>query len=140
MDPIHLSRVAEKLLDALDPDGDFEPTDPGDRADLTLGSRDARTGLTSIKGAWTTSPAPRSSPPATRTPSPAPRSTASKTTEAPAPASPRPWAPCSTSTWPPAPDRLGPATLDATAVTIGAAPARRLLCDCDVIPAVLGSS
>jgi hypothetical protein len=36
--------------------------------------------------------------------------------------------------------RLGPATLDATAVTIGAALARRLLCDCDVIPAVLGSS
>ena len=50
MDPRHLSRVAEKLLSTLDPDGDFEPRDPADRAELTLGVRDARTGLTSIRG------------------------------------------------------------------------------------------
>ena len=50
MDPIHLNRVADRLLDALDPDGHFEPPDPADRAELTLGPRERRTGLTSIKG------------------------------------------------------------------------------------------
>ena len=50
MDPIHLSLVAEKLLTTLDPDGDFEPKDPANRAELALGGRDARTGLTPIKG------------------------------------------------------------------------------------------
>ena len=50
MDPIHLSRVAEKLLTTLDPDGDFEPKDPANRAELAFGGRDARTGLTPIKG------------------------------------------------------------------------------------------
>ena len=50
MDPIHLGRVAEKLINTLDPDGDFEPNDPADRAELALGVRDARTGLTAIKG------------------------------------------------------------------------------------------
>ncbi|WP_395726838.1 DUF222 domain-containing protein [Nakamurella sp.] len=35
--------------------------------------------------------------------------------------------------------RLGQATLDATGITIGPAQARRLLCDCNVIPAVLGT-
>ena len=36
--------------------------------------------------------------------------------------------------------QLGPATLDATGVTVPPATARRLLCDCDLIPAVLGSA
>src|SRR6478609_6730205 len=58
MDPTHLGVVATRLIDALDPDGDFEPRDPADRAELTLGVRDARTGLTGIKGASTTSPSP----------------------------------------------------------------------------------
>lgn len=50
MDPTHLNRVADRLLDALDPDGHFEPPNPADHAELTLGPRDRRTGLTSIKG------------------------------------------------------------------------------------------
>ena len=50
MDPLHLGLVAEKLINTLDPDGDFEPKDPADRAELALGGRDARTGLTPIKG------------------------------------------------------------------------------------------
>ena len=35
--------------------------------------------------------------------------------------------------------RLGQATLDATGITIGPAQARRLLCDCNIIPTVLGT-
>ena len=50
MDPTHLGVVATRLIDALDPDGDFEPHDPADRAELSLGVRDARTGLTGING------------------------------------------------------------------------------------------
>src|SRR6478672_7784191 len=50
MDPTDLGRVAGKLIDTLDPDGDFEPHNPADRAELSLGVRDARTGLTGIKG------------------------------------------------------------------------------------------
>ena len=40
MDPVDLSRVAARLLVALDPDGDFEPKDPAERTELALGTRD----------------------------------------------------------------------------------------------------
>ena len=47
---MHLGLVADKLLTTLDPDGNYEPRDPAARTELALGVRDARTGLTSIKG------------------------------------------------------------------------------------------
>lgn len=89
MDPTHLGRVAQKLLETLDPDGHFEPNDPADRAELALGARDTRTGLTPIRGrlddqtiaAFIAATDPHATP--------HPEPTASKTTAPPPPASPK---------------------------------------------------
>ena len=42
--------VAAAVLDAADPDGTLDETDPKSRMDLHLGTRNARTGLTGING------------------------------------------------------------------------------------------
>ena len=161
MDPIHLGLVAEKLLTALDPDGDFEPKDPANRAELAFGSRDARTGLTPIKGrlddhavavfvaATDAHAAPRPETDGIKDQ----RGAATRLAQAlttvlegyltagtgPVQGGERPHVtmtvPFDTLT-----GQLGAAVLDATGVPVGPATARRLLCDCDVIPAVLGSA
>ena len=161
MDPIHLSRVAEKLLDTLDPDGDFEPPLPADRAELTLGPRDARTGLTGIKGrlddltlnAFIAATDPHAQPRPEVDGIKDQRSAATRLAQAlgtvldgyltlgagPEQAGERPHV-TMTVQYDALTGRLGPAVLDATGVTVGPAMARRLLCDCDLIPAVLASN
>jgi hypothetical protein len=161
MDPLHLGLVAEKLLTTLDPDGDFEPKDPANRAELAFGGRDARTGLTPIKGrlddhavavfvaATDAHAQPRPETDGVKDQ----RSAATRLAQAlttvledyltagagPVQGGERPHVtmtvPFDTLT-----GRLGPAMFDATGVTVGPATARRLLCDCNVIPAVLGSA
>lgn len=50
-DPVLLRKIADRLLDTLDPDGDLDPdTDPAARAELHFGTRNRRTGLTPITG------------------------------------------------------------------------------------------
>jgi hypothetical protein len=161
MDPIHLNRVADRLLDALDPDGHFEPPNPADRAELTLGPRDRRTGLTSIKGRLddhtiaafiaATDPhaAPRPHTDGTKDPRPAPTRLAHALTTVldqhlatgagPVHAGERPHI-TMTVHYDALTNRLGTATLDATGTTISPAHARRLLCDAALIPAVLGAA
>ncbi len=161
MDPIHLALVADKLLSTLDPDGDFEPPNPADRAELSLGTRDTRTGLTPIKGRLDdhTVAAFIAATDAHAKPRPGTdgitdyRCAATRLAQAlgtvlqdylttgagPTQAGERPHV-TMTVHYDALTDRLGQATLDATGVTIGPALARRLLCDCDVIPAVLGST
>ncbi|ACV77026.1 HNH endonuclease signature motif containing protein [Nakamurella multipartita] len=160
MDPTDLSRVAGKLIDTLDPDGDFEPRDPADRAELALGSRDARTGLTGIKGRLDdlTVAAFIAATDAYARPRPETdgvkdqRSAGTRLAHAlgtvldgylaigdgPTQTGERPHV-TMTIQYDALTEQLGQATLDATGVTVGPAQARRLLCDCDVIPAVLGS-
>jgi len=160
MDPIHLGRVAEKLLDTLDPDGDFEPRNPADRAELVLGPRDARTGLTGIKGrlddltvaAFLAATDPHAKPRPEVDGIKDPRSAATRLAHAlgtvldgyltaadgPVQAGERPHV-TMTVHYDALTGRLGAAVLDATGITIGPAQARRLLCDCNVIPAVLGT-
>ena len=160
MDPSHLGVVATRLIDALDPDGDFEPRDPADRAELTLGVRDARTGLTGIKGrlddltvaAFITATDAYAEPRPEVDGVKDQRSAATRLAHAfgtvldgyltigdgPTQAGQRPHV-TMTIQYDALTGRLGSATLDATGVTVGPAQARRLLCDCDVIPAVLGS-
>src|SRR6478736_7941655 len=161
MDPTHLGVVATRLIDALDPDGDFEPRDPADRAELSLGPRDARTGLTGIKGrlddltvaafiaATDAYARPRTEVDGVKDQ----RSAGTRLAHAlgtvldgylavadgPTQAGERPHV-TMTVQYDALTDRLGTAVLDATGVTVGPAQARRLLCDCDVIPAVLGSA
>ena len=161
MDPLHLGLVAEKLITTLDPDGDFEPKDPADRAELAFGGRDARTGLTPIKGrlddhsvavfiaATDAHAKPRPETDGVKDQ----RSAATRLAQAlttvledyltagtgPVQGGERPHVtmtvPFDTLT-----GRLGPAMFDATGVTAGPATARRVLCDCNLIPAVLGSA
>ncbi len=161
MDPLHLGRVAEKLIATLDPDGDFEPRDPAERAELTLGVRDARTGLTSIRGrlddhaisvftaATDAHAKPRPEVDGIKDTRGAPTRLAQALTTAlegflaagngPVRGGERPHV-TMTVEYDALAGRLGTAVLDATGVTVGPAVARRLLCDCDVIPAVLGSA
>ena len=161
MDPLHLGLVADKLITTLDPDGDFEPKDPADRAELAFGGRDTRTGLTPVKGrlddhsvavfiaATDAHAKPRPETDGVKDQ----RSAATRLAQAlttvledyltagtgPVQAGERPHVtmtvPFDTLT-----GRLGPAMFDATGVTVGPATARRLLCDCNVIPALLGSA
>ena len=161
MDPLHLGLVADKLLTTLDPDGDFEPKDPADRAELAFGGRDARTGLTPVKGrlddhsvavfiaATDAHAKPRPETDGVKDQ----RSAATRLAQAlttvledyltagtgPVQGGERPHVtmtvPFDTLT-----GRLGPAMFDATGVTVGPATARRLLCDCNLIPAVLGTA
>ncbi len=161
MDPKHLARVAQKLLDTLDPDGHFEPNDPADRAELTLGSRDARTGLTPIRGrlddqtvaAFIAATDPHAKPRPETDGIKDQRSAATRVAQAltavldaylalgdgPTQGGERPHV-TMTIDFDAIKGRLGSATLDATGTPVPAAVARRLLCDCDVIPAVLGSN
>ena len=161
MDPIHLGRVAEKLLDTLDPDGDFEPNDPADRAELALGARDARTGLTSIKGrlddhsvaVFIAATDPHAKPRPETDGIKDQRSAATRLAQAlttvlgdyltagtgPVQGGERPHV-TMTVAYDALTNQLGPAVLDATGITIAPAIARRLLCDCDLIPAVLGTA
>jgi Domain of unknown function (DUF222) len=161
LDPIHLSRVADKLLSTLDPDGDFDPRDPADRAELALGVRDTRTGLTSIKGrlddhsvavfiaATDAHAKPRPETDGIKDQ----RSAATRLAQAlttvledylatgagPVQGGERPHV-TMTIAYNTLTDQLGPATFDATGITVPPATARRLLCDCNLIPAVLGSA
>jgi len=161
MDPTDLGRVAERLIDTLDPDGDFEPHNPADRAELTLGPRDARTGLTGVKGrlddltvaAFIAATDPYARPRPETDGIKDQRSAGTRLAHAlgtvldgylavadgPTRAGERPHV-TMTMQYDALTDRLGSAVLDATGVTVGPAQARRLLCDCNVIPAVLGSA
>ena len=161
MDPIHLGRVADKLIDTLDPDGDFEPPDPAGRAELTLGPRDARTGLTGIRGrlddqtiaAFVAATDPHAKPRPEVDGIKDRRSAATRLAQAlgtvldgylaatagPVQAGERPHV-TMTVQYDALTGRLGRATLDGAGVAAGPALARRLLCDCDVVPAVLGSA
>ena len=161
MDPLHLSLVADRLLTALDPDGHFEPRNPADRAELALGVRDARTGLTAIRGrlddhsvavftaATDAHAGPRPESDGVKDPRSAGTRLAQALTTAlqgyltagqgPVQGGERPHV-TMTVAWDAITGRLGAAVLDATGITVTPATARRLLCDCDVIPAVLGSA
>jgi len=161
MDPNHLGKVAAKLLDALDPDGDFEPKDPADRAELALGTRDARTGLTPIRGRLddqavaafiaATDPLakPRHEVDGIKDERPAATRLAQALTavldaylsigDGPVQGGERPHV-TMTVDFDTISGQLGDATLDATGTPVPPAVARRILCDCDVIPAVLGSN
>ncbi|WP_420122176.1 DUF222 domain-containing protein [Nakamurella sp.] len=161
MDPIDLSRVAEKLLDTMDPDGAFEPPNPADRAELTLGPRDTRTGLTGIKGrlddltiaAFNAATDPHAAPRPQVDGVKDERSAATRLAQAfstvldgylaigdgPVQGGERPHV-TMTVQFDALTDRLGSAVLDATGTGIGPAHARRLLCDATVIPAVLGAA
>ena len=161
MDPLHLGLVADKLITTLDPDGDFEPNDPADRAELAFGGRDTRTGLTPIKGrlddhsvavfiaATDAHAKPRPETDGVKDQ----RSAATRLAQAlttvledyltagtgPVQGGERPHV-TMTVAYDTLTGRLGPAMFDATGVTVGPATARRLLCDCNLIPAVLGSA
>ena len=161
MDPLHLGLVADKLITTLDPDGDFEPKDPADRAELAFGGRDARTGLTPVKGrlddhsvavfvaATDAHAKPRPETDGVKDQ----RSAATRLAQAlttvledyltagtgPVQAGERPHV-TMTVAYDTLSGRLGPAMFDATGVTAGPATARRLLCDCNLIPAVLGTA
>ena len=161
MDPADLSKVAARLLVTLDPDGDFAPKNPADRTELALGTRDARTGLTPIKGtlddstvaAFITATDPLAQPrpgvdgvkdqrsPATRLAQAF--STVLDgflaTNERPAQGGERPHV-TMTLQYDALTNRLADATLTAAGTPVGPAQARRILCDCDVIPAVLGAN
>ena len=50
LDPTSLNQLAKALLDAADPDGDLDETDPTSKMELHFGSRNTHTGLTGIKG------------------------------------------------------------------------------------------
>ena len=161
MDPRHLSLVAEKLINTLDPDGDYDPRDPTDRTELALGGRDTRTGLTAIRGklddhavaVFIAATDPHAKPRPEADGIKDPRSASTRLAQAlttvladhltagtgPVQGGERPHV-TMTIGYDALTGRLGPATLDATAVTVPAATARRLLCDCDLIPAVLGSA
>ena len=161
MDPLHLGLVAEKLICTLDPDGDFEPRDPADRAELALGVRDARTGLTGIKGrlddhavavfiaATDAHAKPRPEADGIKDPRSANTRLAQALTtvledylttgQGPVQGGERPHV-TMTVGWDAITGQLGAAVLDATGITVAPATARRVLCDCDVIPAVLGSN
>jgi hypothetical protein len=161
MDPLHLGLVADRLLTALDPDGHFEPPNPADRAELALGVRDARTGLTGIRGrlddhavavfvAATDGHAkPRPEADGVKDPRSAGTRLAQALTTAlegylaagqgPVQGGERPHV-TMTVAYDALTGQLGAAVLDATGITVTPATARRVLCDCDVIPAVLGST
>jgi hypothetical protein len=161
MDPIHLGTTAQKLLDTLDPDGDYEPNDPADRAELALGARDARTGLTPIRGRLddqtvaafiaATDPLakPRPETDGIKDQRPAATRLAQALTtvldayltlgDGPIQGGERPHV-TMTVDFDTITGQLGTATLDATGTTVPPAVARRILCDCDIIPAVLGST
>ena len=161
MDPTHLSRVAEKLLDTLDPDGAFQPPNPADRTELTLGPRDTRTGLTRITGrlddltvaAFSAATDPHAAPRPEVDGIKDQRSAATRLAQAfstvlngflaigdgPIQGGERPHITV-TMHYDALTKHLGSAVLDATGTTIGPAHARRLLCDADVIPAVLGAT
>ncbi len=161
MDPIHLARTAQKLLDTLDPDGDDEPRDPADRAELALGTRDARTGLTPIRGRLddqtvaafiaATDPLakPRPETDGIKDQRPAATRLAHALTavldayltlgDGPIQGGERPHV-TMTVDFDTITGQLGPATLDATGSTVPPAVTRRILCDCNLIPAVLGSA
>ncbi len=161
MDPHHLGRVAAKLLDALDPDGDFEPKDPADRAELALGPRDPRTGLTPIRGRLddqtvaafiaATDPlaAPRPEVDGIKDQRPAATRLAQALTtvldaylalgDGPTQGGERPHVTMAVD-FDAMTGALGSATLTAAGTPVPPAVARRLLCDCDIIPAVLGST
>ena len=50
-DPIELNKIAQRVLDAIDPDGDLDPErNPSANAELTFGTRSRRTGLTPVSG------------------------------------------------------------------------------------------
>jgi hypothetical protein len=159
MDPVHLGRVADKLLSALDPDGDFDPRDPADRAELALGTRDNRTGLTPIRGrlddhavavfvaATDAHAKPRPEVDGVKDPRPATTRLAHAFSTVledyltagtgPVQGGERPHV-TMTIGFDALTAKLGAATFDVTGVTAGPATARRMLCDCDLIPAVLG--
>jgi hypothetical protein len=161
MDPLHLGKVAEKLISTLDPDGDFEPKDPANRAELSLGGRDARTGLTPIRGrlddqavavfvaATDAHAAPRPEIDSVKDQRSATTRLAHAFTTVleeylaagtgPTQGGERPHV-TMTVAYDTITGQLGPATFDATGVTVPPATARRLLCDCNLIPAVLGSA
>ncbi|QNK81318.1 HNH endonuclease signature motif containing protein [Nakamurella sp. PAMC28650] len=50
LDPKQLQVVAAAVLDAADPDGTLDESDAKSKMEFTIGSRNARTGLTGIKG------------------------------------------------------------------------------------------
>ncbi len=161
MDPKHLARLAQKLLDTQDPDGHFDPNEPADRAELALGSRDARTGLTPIRGrlddqtvaAFIAATDPHAKPRPETDGIKDQRSAATRLAQAltavldaylalgdgPTQGGERPHI-AMTIDFDAIKGRLGSATLTGAGTPVPAAVARRLLCDCDVIPAVLGSN
>ncbi len=161
MDPIHLGKVADKLLATLDPDGDFEPRDPTDRAELALGTRDARTGLTPIRGrlddqtvaAFIAATDPLAKPRPETDGIKDHRPAATRLAHAlgdildayltlgdgPIQGGERPHV-TMTVDYDTINGQLGGATLDATGTPVPPALARRILCDCNIIPAVLGSN
>ena len=161
MDPVHLGLVADKLLTTLDPDGNYEPRDPAARTELALGVRDARTGLTSIKGrlddhsvaVFIAATDAHAKPHPETDGIKDPRSASTRLAQAlttvlqdylstgtgPVQGGERPHV-TMTIAWDAITGQLGNAVLDATGITVRPATARRLLCDCTLIPAVLGSA
>ncbi len=161
MDPNHLAKVADKLLATLDPDGHFEPNDPADRVELTLGSKDARTGLTPIRGrlddqtvaafiaATDAHAKPRPETDGIKDHRPATTRLAQALTsvldayltlgDGPVQCGERPHV-TMTIDLDAMTGALGAAVLDAAGTPVPPAVARRILCDCNIIPAVLGST
>lgn len=161
MDPVDLNKVAARLLLTLDPNGDFEPTDPADRTELALGTRDVRTGLTPIKGnlddstvaAFIAATDPHAQPRPETDGVKDHRCAATRLAHAlstvldayltigdgPVQGGERPHV-TMTVQYDALTSRLGDATLTAAGTPAGPALARRILCDCDVIPTVLGSA
>ena len=159
MDPVDLNKVAAALLVKLDPDGDFEPKDPVDRCELALGTRDVRTGLTPIRGrlddstvaAFLAATDPHARPRPEVDGIKDQRSAATRLAQAlstvldgylalgdgPVQGGERPHV-TMTVQYDALTELLGKATLTAAGTPVSPAMARRLLCDCDVIPAVLG--
>jgi len=160
MEPATLSKAAHKIVETLNPDGmlDDERYDPAAHAELHIGARDRRTGLTPITGklddlgaetlrrAIDTLSAPRPEHDGVKDPRPAPTRRAHALTEAlralldtgsaPARNSVRPHITATMTL-----DQLldlarGAHLLDGT--HLSAAHTRMLLCDADILPVVLG--
>jgi len=160
MEPVTLSKAAQKIVETLNPDGllDDERYDPAAHAELHLGPRDRRTGLTPLAGklddlgaetlrrAIDTLSAPRPEQNGVKDPRPAPTRRAHALVEAlralldtgsaPVRNSVRPHITATMTL-----DELldlarGAHLLDGT--HLSAAHTRMLLCDADIVPVVLG--
>ncbi len=158
-DPNYLGHAAQRILDRVDPDGEWDDTTPASKMELHFGTRSTRTGLTPIRGqlddygvevvkkAIDGLSAPRPEQDGVRDPRPAATRAAQALVEALARFLDTGTAPLNggerphvtvTMSWDALTGLVSDAGFDSGAM-ISPAQARKFLCDAKVIPMVLGS-